>query len=196
MSETRDAPETTRPLDSLLEQYGHLLRNAIAQVCPKNLGLHFDDIEQDARLRLWKALQAETEIASPASYLYKIAVTATLDAVRRVTARREEQLRLSEDISAEKTEDPGPVHDLAADEDHSPERRARRRLLLKKVEAALQKLSEDQRRAVGLHLRGFKPGEIARLLSWSEPKARSHVYRGLADLRERLAAEGIEYEAG
>src|SRR5262249_11152802 len=158
--------------------YGDLLRGAIAQVCPKNLGLQFDDIEQEARLRLWKALQAETEIARPASYLYRIAVTATLDAIRRVTARREEQLRLSEDTTPEETGDDGPIHDLRSDEDQSPERRVERRLLLKKVEAALARLSDDQRRAVGLHLRGFKPTEIARLLSWSEPKARSHVYRG------------------
>jgi RNA polymerase sigma factor (sigma-70 family) len=183
------------PLDALLAKYGDLLRNAIARICPKTLGLQFDDIEQDARLRLWRALQAETKITDPASYLYRIAWTATLDAVRRVTARREEQLRLSEDRPADEAARPGPVHDIPTGEERSPERLAERRLLLRRVEAALGRLPEDRRRAVGLHLRGFTPPEIAQLLTWSESKARSLVYRGLDDLRARLAVEGIEYEA-
>jgi RNA polymerase sigma factor (sigma-70 family) len=197
MSETNEKTSiAAEPLDALLERYGDLLRNAIAHVCPKNLGLQFDDIEQEARMRLWRALQAETKIENPASYLYKVAWTATLDAVRRVTARREEQLRLLEDRSADESASAGPAHEVPTDQERSPETLAERRLLLRRVEASLARLPEDRRRAVGLHLRGFTPPEIAQLLSWSESKARSLAYRGLGDLRERLAAEGIEYEAG
>jgi hypothetical protein len=31
-------------------------------------------------------------------------------------------------------------------------------------------------------------------MNFTEPKARNLVYRGLADLRRQLQAEGIEYE--
>jgi len=176
-------------LDRLLASYGRFLRNAIVRACPKDVGVQFDDIEQEARLRLWRALQNETEIENPASYLYRIAVTTTIDAVRRVAARREEQL---EELLNE--ENPPSVEpSLATD---SPETIAERRLLLRRIEAALGLLSAERRRAVGLHLRGFTPPEIGKLLRWSESKARSLVYRGLQELRERLAAEGIEYEAG
>jgi len=183
------------PFEALLEKYGDLLRRAIARVCPRRLGLQFDDIEQEARLRLWKAMQGETEIESPASYLYRIALTTTIDAVRRATARREEQLQFENDSSAGAPPS-ARLREPATDTAQSPEALAESRVLLARVEAAINRLSSDRRRAVGLHLRGFTPQEIAGLLSWSEPKARSLVYRGLADLRERLAAEGIEYEAG
>jgi RNA polymerase sigma factor (sigma-70 family) len=184
-----------RRLEALLEKYGDLLRNAIAEVCPKKLGLQFDDIEQEARVRLWKALRSETEIENPASYLYRIALTTTIDAVRRATARREDQLRLERDTK-ESGVTPVSAEEPETSSDRSPESLAQRRILLQKVRAALANVPEDRRRAVGLHLQGFTPPEIARLLAWSEPKARSLVYRGLRELRSRLAEEGIEYEAG
>jgi RNA polymerase sigma factor (sigma-70 family) len=193
-------PPSAGPLEELLEKYGDLLRNAIAEVCPKKLGLQFDDIEQEARLRLWKALQGETEIENPASYLYRIALTTTIDAVRRATARREDQLRLEGDILENHGSAGGGLAGTAAEPatapERSPESLAQRRILLQKVRAALAAVPGDRRRAVGLHLQGFTPPEIATLLSWSEPKARSLVYRGLRDLRSRLAVEGIEYEIG
>jgi RNA polymerase sigma-70 factor (ECF subfamily) len=187
--------DSREPFEEVLDRYGRLLHATIVRLCPKQLGLQFDDIEQEARLRLWKALKGETKIRNAASYLSRIAVTATIDAVRRAVARREEQLRLLDDVR-EDGEAERPKVVLAVPAENSPEVLAQRRLLLRKVERALARLEPEPRRAVGLHLRGFRPAEIGRLLEWSEPKARSLVYRGLAQLRERLAAEGIEYEAG
>lgn len=184
------------PFELLLQKYGDLLRDAIARLCPRRLGLQFDDIEQEARIRLWKALTSETEIGSPASYIYRIALTTTIDAVRRATARREEQLQLARDVPDRAEAGAPRALDPPTQPGQSPESLAARRILLRKIESALSRLSGDRRRAVGLHLRGFTPPEIADLLSWSEPKTRSLVYRGLRDLRTRLAAEGIEYEAG
>ena len=37
-------------------------------------------------------------------------------------------------------------------------------------------------------------GEIADLMGWTEAKTRNLLYRGLADLRERLAAEGVGWD--
>ena len=191
MAEEQPEDGVPDPFEDLLDQYGSVLRGAIARVCPRNLGLEFDDIEQEARLRLWRALQSETEIEKPASYLYRVAVTATLDAVRRAVARREEQLRLSgrepgNERPAAKLDPESPVD--------SPEVESQRRILLQKVRATLAGMTADRRRAVGLHIRGFTPAEIGRMLSWSEARARSQVYRGLKELRRKLASEGIEYE--
>jgi DNA-directed RNA polymerase specialized sigma24 family protein len=44
---------------------------------------------------------------------------------------------------------------------------------------------------VRLHLAGYAREEIAHLLSWTEPRTRHLIYRGLADLRDRLRARGI-----
>lgn len=180
--------EVEERLRLLLEQYGHFLRSAIIKLCPHDSGVQVSDIEQEARVRLWRALQAEREIENPASYLYRIASTVTIDAIRRVKARREEQLLQAEE------EDEVPVKDFAASPLASPERQAQAREIRGKVEAALARLSDDRRRAVGLHLKGFTTQEIADYFSWTEPKARNLVYRGLSELRRHLLVEGIDCE--
>ena len=83
---------------------------------------------------------------------------------------------------------------IAADPSQGPDREAERTLLRDKVEAALEALGDNRRRAVQLHLEGMTTAEIGALLGWSEAKARNLVYRGLADLRESLRAGGIDYE--
>ena len=174
----------------VVEEFGKFLRNTIVQLCPKDLGLQFDDIEQDARLRLWRALESEREIEDLASYLYRIAATATIDAIRRAKARREDQLRLAE----EETEGAGEMGSFLISQTESPERLAEHQQIIRKVEETLRRLAENRRRAVGLYLEGLTSQEIADLMGWTEPKARNLLYRGLQDLRQQLRAEGIDYE--
>jgi RNA polymerase sigma factor (sigma-70 family) len=176
--------------NTIIDEYGKFLSQTIIRLCPKDMGLDFNDIEQEARLRLWNALQNEREIHNPASFLYRIALTATLDAVRRIKAKREEQLRLAED----EEEDEGTPLALPSDPRHSPELEARHRQLAGKIRKALVRLSDNRRRAVGLYLEGFSSQEIADLLGWSEAKARNLLYRGLHDLRAQLCIDGVEYE--
>ncbi|RME48130.1 MAG: sigma-70 family RNA polymerase sigma factor [Chloroflexi bacterium] len=190
MAEGAQSDEVEARFTTIVEEYGRFLRHTIVQLCPKDLGIQFDDIEQEARLRLWRALQRGKEIRDVASYIYRVAVTTTIDAVRRVKARREEQLQLAEEVEAgEKQMDP-----VLVDRRTPPELVAERRQVMRKVEAALSRLPDNRRRAVGLHLMGLTSQEIAELLGWSEPKARNLVYRGLNELRQRLRAEGVEYE--
>jgi RNA polymerase sigma-70 factor (ECF subfamily) len=160
----------------MLDRYGQLLRRAIVHLCPRNLGLDFDDLEQEARVRLWRALRRETEIQHPASYLFRLASSVTIDAMRRATARRE---RLLDSLTLPAVVSEAPVVDARET--------AERRLELRRVREELDRMPEDRRRAVGMHLQGFTPAEIAELAGWTEPKARSLVYRGLRELRERLA---------
>ena len=182
MVPTRREEEIERRLEEILERYRPLLRAAISRACPPDLGIAIDDVEQEARLRIWRALKEATEIRHPASYLYKVAASATLDAVRRATTLRAS--RRSEVAVEMLEETEGPVERAAA---IAPDRLAEQRQLLERARRELGALEPDRRRAVGLHLQGFTPGEIAPLLGWSEPKARSLVYRGLAELRARLA---------
>lgn len=177
-----DDAEIERRLEELLERYGDLLRSAIARACPPDLGIDLRDVEQEARVRIWKALRAATELRHPASYLYKVASSATLDAIRRATAKRAS--RRSE-VAVEALEESGGPAELAAA--RAPDLRAERRLRLAAARRELSALEPDRRRAVGLHLAGFTPAEVGRLAGWSEAKARSLIYRGLAELRERLA---------
>jgi RNA polymerase sigma factor (sigma-70 family) len=174
-------------LDALLKSYGALLRGAIRRVCPGTFGISVDEIEQDARIRLWHALRRERNIADPASYLYRIAATAAIDAMRRVRARREHPLTIAGSETASSDElDVDPPSSA-----RSPEQLASDQETAGLVQRALARLRVNRRRAVGLHLRGFTSSEIAELLGWTEPKARNLTHRGLKDLRELLKDEGI-----
>ena len=176
---------------AIVEEYRAFLREAVARLCPRDLGLQHDDIVQEACLRLMRAVERERDIRDLASYAYRIAATTTIDAIRRVRARREDQLRVEGDAD---DEDRGP-HVVADSPERSPEREAERAELLGRVEAAMSRLIENRQRAVRLHLEGMTTAEIGSLMGWTEAKARNLVYRGLTDLREALRAEGIDYEA-
>ena len=179
-------PSIEAKFDRIIESYGKFLRRAIQRVCPKDLGIQFDDIEQEARLKLWTALKSEREIENMSSYLYRIAATTTIDAMRRVRTRREDQfIDPGSDQAAASwpvAEDPGP----------SPEESALANEQLAKVKISLAKLSSNRRIVVSLHLRGLTNLEVAKALGWSEPKARNLIYRGLNDLRELLRESGID----
>jgi hypothetical protein len=102
-------------------------------------------------VRCRREIVSEREIRDPASYLYRIAMTATLDAVRRIKAKREEQLRLVED----EYEDEGAPLALSSDPNRSPEVEARRKQLAGKVRTALARLSDNRRRGEASVLRRF-----------------------------------------
>jgi RNA polymerase sigma-70 factor (ECF subfamily) len=192
MPKRSQPPEIEAGFNAILEKYGAFLRRTIARICPKDLGIQFDDIEQEARLRLWRAIEAEREINFHGSYIYKIVVSVTINAINHAKARREEQLRLAEDDENEDAAE-APTTTLTAGAENSPEAQAEREELLRKVEEAMSRLPENRRLAVGLHLKGMTTDEIADLMGWSEPKARNLVYRGLKDLRKELRDAGIEY---
>jgi RNA polymerase sigma factor (sigma-70 family) len=171
----------------LLARYGSLLRGTIVRVCPQALRASLDDIEQEARIRLWKVLHHEREIAHPVSYIYKVAVSTTLRAIRTAKAKREEPIG-----EQEPGYDQATAAALATPPHASPEAVAERREWLRKIDAAMRQLAENRRIAVGLHLQGLTTQQIADLLEWTEPKARNLVHRGLRDLRDALRTEGIE----
>ena len=174
--------------DEVVREYGKLLKSVIAQTCPTDIGLQYSDIEQDACLRLWRAIRSERNLTNPASYIYRIAVSATIDAVRRVISRHEEQLGSASDDESE------PDGLPAADPEQSPDRVTERRRIARIVDRAKSRLAKNRRIAVDLYLQGMGSQEIADLMNWSEPKARNLTYRGLDDLRKHLRAEGIDCE--
>jgi RNA polymerase sigma-70 factor (ECF subfamily) len=164
-----------------LDDYGRVLRDAVARVCRGPLGLQREEIEQEARIRLWRAIRRETNIVDLRLYLHRIVATAAIDAMRQIRGRREIPLEPSN-----ADEQPSSLDHIS--EDPSPERVVAGRELARTARTLLARLPANRRRAVGLHLQGFTTAEIARLMRWSEPKARNLVHRGLNDLRQQLRA--------
>lgn len=164
-----------------------MLRDAVARVCHGPLGLQRDEIEQEAKIRLWRTLRRETTVVDLRLYLHRIVATAAIDAMRQVRSRKEVPLEPSDPDSPgtstlAHTPSGGP----------SPERIAVGRELVGRARQILANMPANRRRAVNLHLQGFTAQEIANLLGWSEPKARNLVYRGLADLRDDLESDQSE----
>jgi RNA polymerase sigma-70 factor (ECF subfamily) len=155
------------------------------------MGIRPEDLEQEVRLRLWKTFEHEREIADPASFIRRVALTAAIDTVRRIKARREEPLKNDageQRDSAGERADPSPAA--------SPEEVARGREIWRKLKTAMNRIPESRQHPVKLHLQGFTSDEIGRLLGFTEAKARNLVYRGMDDLKRELRTEGIEHEAG
>ena len=152
-----------------------------------------DELVQDVRIRLWRA-RAGGEAAVEgggeqirvvtSSYVYRTAVSAALDLLRRRRAHHAEPLEPDDEPGeASRVSEPvGPAEDLAQSE------------LAEEIARAVDTIAPARRPVVRMHLAGYPRDEIAAMLGWSEAKTRNLLYRGLADLRERLTARGIGWE--
>ena len=116
------------------------------------------------------------------SYVYRTASSAALDVIRRRRSRRAEHHQSLDDeesavIIAEPA--PGPHGELEGSE------------VAGTVARAIETIPASRRPAVRMYLAGYPREEIAELMGWTEGKTRNLLYRGLADLRERLHEMGV-----
>jgi RNA polymerase sigma factor (sigma-70 family) len=172
----RESVSTT--LEDLVERFGAKIRFVV-----KRYGLppaEADEVVQEIRIRLWRAGERGEQIATmPASYIYRTAVSAALDVIKRHRATG-----ASLDEQAERNASPASARP-------GPEEIAAGSHLTAQVVQVIGELSESRSLAVRLHLAGFELHEIARLSGWSPGRTRNLVYRGLAELRRRLSLRGI-----
>ena len=113
--------------------------------------------------------------------IYRAATTAAIDIVRRRRAARGDPLDQVGDAEVSARRAPT-----------TPDRDASLRELSERIEEALESIAESRRPVVRMYLAGYGTTEIGELMGWTEAKARNLVYRGLADLRVRLRAMGID----
>ncbi len=140
-----------------------------------------DELTQEVRLRLWRALETDERIASVSpSYMYRTAMTAAVDLLRQRRHQRR-AAPLSDETALPRTDIPGSEAWEAAGTEEKG------RLL----EMALGSLPRDRQVAVRMHLAGYPREEIESLLGWSEARTRNLIYRGLGELRERLGELGL-----
>ncbi len=178
----RSSDKISPALEEVLLRFGAMVRNVGWQ---HGLGdAEVDDVVQDVRIRIWKALEGPEKISEVnASYIYRTAVSAALDLIRRRRHRRETPIHLSLET---KESQMGAAK--------APDRTFEDSELAREVFAAVDVLAEARRPVVRMHLAGYHRSEIAQLLGWSEAKTRNLLYRGLEDLRKELTARGITLE--
>ena len=169
-------------LDAVVTRFSGVLRAVGARYRLSRPDL--DELVQEVRLRLWSALGSSERIGSVSpSYLYRAATTAAIDVIRRRRTGREEAIESL-------TLMPTP----AAVDRRRPDRDTELAELGALIEQALEGVSDSRRPVVRMYLTGMGSGEIAELMGWTEAKARNLLYRGLADLRERLTALGVNQD--
>jgi RNA polymerase sigma-70 factor (ECF subfamily) len=141
-----------------------------------------DELLQEVRLRLWRALRDGERIDTAAtSYLYRTATSAALDLVR---GRRRRDAVALDDLSV-----PLPAREVAPDVAITLAEVADR------LDAAIRALPASRRGVVRLYFSGYGCTEIAGLLGWTEAKVRNLVHRGAVEVRARLRLLGI-HESG
>ena len=145
-----------------------------------------DEVMQDVRIRLWRShgaggADAEQITRAPASYVYRTAVSAALDLLRR--RRRREGPTVPIDES-----------DVVLQSAQGAEAALEQSELAEQVAEAIETIPAARRPVVRMYLAGYPREEIASLMGWSEAKTRNLLYRGIADVRTRLREAGVGWE--
>jgi RNA polymerase sigma-70 factor (ECF subfamily) len=171
--------DASRALEHVVGRFDAFIRRAARR--HGLLGDEVDEAVQDLRLRMWKSLgTAELIRRANPSYIYRAAISASIDIIRRRRARRFEATALPD----------GTTDDLP-DPRRTAEATLEGREIADAVHRAVAMLAESRRAVVRMHLAGYERAEIGDLLGWSEAKTRNLLYRGLADLRQILDSWGI-----
>jgi len=145
-----------------------------------------DEVLQEVRIRLWRAQRTSEQIGEVStSYVYRTASSAALDVIRRRRSRRAEQHQsLDDEGAAVALAEPSP----------DPHGALEGFEVAQQVARALETIPASRRPVVKMYLTGHPREEIAELMGWTEGKTRNLLYRGLADLRERLQQMGVGWE--
>jgi len=187
------APASRRPaggatarhaaFESLLKDFGRRIRQLVESHCRGTQGLDPDDIEQEVRIRLWRALDGDRIESLGASYIQRAVVSTVIDAARRAALRVTEPLpEAGRETLADAA--PGPsIEDVALGRQRA-----------ERVWAVIQSLPVRRRVPIKLHLQGFSLTEIAELEGVSPEAARKLVSRGMEALKARLVELGIDGE--
>ena len=175
--------DVSRALQDLINRFDAFVRRTASRHGLS--GPDLDDVVQDLRVRIWKSFGTADLIrrANP-NYMYRAAVSASLDIIRR----RRTAKSMAAPLDA--------VQDSAlADPRASADGLLASKELATAVHDALGLLAESRRSVVRMYLAGYDRFEIADLMGWTEGKTRNLLYRGLDDLRAILASRSITRES-
>lgn len=173
--------EIQQRLEQILHDYGSRLRYLLRSHKLDQHGIDPDDVEQEVRIRLWRAIERDRFGDFHASYIQRTVASAVIDALRRAEVRAADPLP---DDDAEGS----PLPDTGV----GPERRASDGERMQGLQVCLAAIPERRRLPIVLHLEGFSLQEIAERIGTSAEASRKLVTRGLDELRTRLRDQGYD----
>lgn len=139
-----------------------------------------EDIAQEVWIQIFRALPSWRGDAKFSTWIHRVAINRTLNALRRVKRVNASETEIEE-------------HSAAVEQD------AERRLLAQQIEAAARQLSPGARTVFLLHdVEGYTHEEIATELGITPGGSKSQLFKARAKLRRLLAplVEGMPYSAG
>lgn len=129
------------------------------------------DVVQDALVRTYHALPGFRGDAEFSTWLHRIVTNVALNHIRSRSARSRREVRVDE------IAEPGSNHDQDI---HA-------RQVRDHLDEALRTLPELQRTVVTLrHIEGLSTREVSTILRCSEGTVKTHLFRGLKKLRQKL----------
>ena len=148
-------------------------------------GVTDDDLDaliQDVRVRIWRAHQRGEAIDRlPTSYVYRTAMAAAVDMVRKRRREWSRESALQPAMTSAVAVSKGTDADvLAAD-------------LGAAIDRVLRDMPESRRVVVRMHLSGYEREEMATMLQRTEASVRNLLYRGMQDLRDGLVRAGYRW---
>jgi RNA polymerase sigma factor (sigma-70 family) len=169
-----------KELERLFKQFAGFMTAQVRKYRVGRIGVEVDDVLQEIRVKLWKALRNEKNIHYYASYIKKIVDTSVIDFFRKF--KREEGVYLYEKSLRIAELDRG------YDADYIRENMDVKDI----VGLAVERLIPSRRNIVRLYLLNMTIDEIALHYRYSLSKTRNLLYRGLKDLRKILVEKSID----
>lgn len=176
---SRDSESIDARLQQVLGDFGARLGALMRSYRLDRHGIDPDDVEQEVRIRLWKAISRDRSGAFHASYVQRVVATTVIDALRRAEVRAAEPLPEDDD-------EPGQMPESAI----GPEQSAADGERMSGLQRCLAEIPERRRLPITLHLQGYSLQEIADVVGTSAEAARKLVTRGLDGLKGRLRELG------
>jgi RNA polymerase sigma factor (sigma-70 family) len=144
-------------------------------------GADAEDVSQEVFLEVHRSIASFRGEAKLATWIYRIAVTKSLEHLRKRKRRRWFAM-----LAGKRGEDIDRIKDESRDADEAVEKERRMRLLV----AAMEKLPESQRIALSLRsFEGLGYREIGEVMDVSVPSVESLIFRAKSNLKKRLARE-------
>lgn len=171
-------------LEALLHEHAERVRLVMLRYRLRQHGIDPDEVEQQVRIRLWKAIRRDRSGKFGASYIQRIVASVAIDAMRRAKVRPSEPGRTDDELDLERPETRTAQPDITASDDQRVAILAR----------CLDELPSRRRLPISLHLEGYSFREVGDTVGTSEEAARKLVSRGLKTLRARLRELGVDVD--
>ena len=177
-----------------VDQIEYLQLLARMQVAPHLKGKV--DVSGVVQQTIWEAAKASQPIGDDRvwmAWLKRLLANNLRDEIRKVSAAKRD-VRREKSIDAAFDASSARIESWLAAQQESPSQKVQRIDELNQLAVALTAMPEDQRVAIELyHLQGLPLAEVADHLQRSKPATASLLYRGLKELKTRLASNAGDH---